>query len=447
MPKWAKRTLTVVAIVLVVALVLGVGVLAICTGDENSTSSQKWVAETIQNYYYEDVGDIDYRNTSIEEMVGLLDQYSEYYTYDEYMSVYYSNAGIKSGIGIAVSDWPDGGALVNEVYGDSPAYKAGLRKGDIVEQITAYGNFGNWHEVGGASDLIETLAGYGTDTDVYIYTKDSGTLTMRKAAYTASYVFMYTNETGYSIEYDDDYEPSVVECASDAIEYLPDNSAYIQILEFYGNADAELGMMLEKFYELEYDTIYLDIRNNGGGYMSVLQGMASYFIGDDDPVTYAEYREGTSYTEDETVYLPVKPDDGPDVRVSDDTTIYVLANNSTASASEALLGMLISYGFVEYEDVFISSYPREYLEMFGKEDKNERTYGKGIMQKSVMNGRTGEVLKLTVATLVWPDGETCIHDRGLTEEDGCRIVKAGWSVTRGDEELRSVVELSLPGSS
>lgn len=432
-----RRTIIIVVVVLVVAAVLAVGVLAMCTGDENSTSSRRWAAELIESYYYEDVGEIDYRIMEIEEMVdAYLDRYSAYYTYDEYMSEYYSNAGVKAGIGVVVSNSPSG-VVVSEVYGNSPAYKAGLRKGDVIEYLkrgssSARINFDD------ASALVSILSTFSTDEVIHLYVADSDEpIDVSRAAFQASYVFMSTGAADFSVEYDDEGEASLCETPSVEHSYLPENAAYIQITEFYGNADTELGMMLEKFYELEMDTVILDLRNNGGGYMSVLQGMASYFIDEEDVVTYADYRNTSS--DNVTEYYPTKTD--VDVKVDPDTDIYVLANLGTASASEALIGMLVSYDFVPYENVFISSFSDDYLEYSGNSEKNGRTYGKGIMQQSFMNSRTGEVLKLTVATLYWPDGKkTCIHDRGLSEEDGCRLSEAAWTVTRGDEELKGVAK-------
>ena len=63
------------------------------------------------------------------------------------------------------------------------------------------------------------------------------------------------------------------------------------------------------------------------------------------------------------------------------------------------------------------------------------------MQSTFVNDKTGEALKLTVAKIFWPDGTTCIHDKGITVEDGCTPVKADWQHTKYDEELQKVSEI------
>ena len=120
----------------------------------------------------------------------------------------------------------------------------------------------------------------------------------------------------------------------------------------------------------------------------------------------------------------------------------MLANGGTASASEALIGAMICYGALDYENIFLSQYSDEYkswLKKTGQELKDARTYGKGIMQSTFENAFTGEALKLTTAKIFWPDGKTSIHDRGVLLSDGCRAASAAWQHTKGDEELKGVV--------
>ena len=63
------------------------------------------------------------------------------------------------------------------------------------------------------------------------------------------------------------------------------------------------------------------------------------------------------------------------------------------------------------------------------------------MQTTFRNDKTGEALKLTTAQIFWPDGETSIHDKGVTLANGCTAVKTAWQHTLPDEELRSAVEI------
>ena len=116
----------------------------------------------------------------------------------------------------------------------------------------------------------------------------------------------------------------------------------------------------------------------------------------------------------------------------------VLADNGTASASEALIGVLIDNGVMDYGDVYISDFSESYLKFTGTADKNGRTYGKGIMQTTFVNHSTGEALKLTTAKIYWPKGDVSIHDVGLTDEK-CKTVPTDWEVTYGDTQLAAAV--------
>ena len=129
--------------------------------------------------------------------------------------------------------------------------------------------------------------------------------------------------------------------------------------------------------------------------------------------------------------------------VDADTEVYVLANSDTASASEALIGCLVSYGVLDYEDIYISEYSESYLDAMGytaEQLKSGKTYGKGIMQSTFYNRQTGEALKLTTAQIYWPDGTT-IHDRGLSAADGCKTVEAPLPISGDGQELRSAVQM------
>ena len=65
---------------------------------------------------------------------------------------------------------------------------------------------------------------------------------------------------------------------------------------------------------------------------------------------------------------------------------------------------MICYGALEYENVFLSDYSKEYLDWLGssgQDVKTASTYGKGIMQSTFVNSFTGEALKLAGQTDVY----------------------------------------------
>ena len=108
--------------------------------------------------------------------------------------------------------------------------------------------------------------------------------------------------------------------------------------------------------------------------------------------------------------------------------IYAAGNGNTASASEALLGAMISYGTLGYGDIFVTQTAGE---------DSARTYGKGIMQTTFRNGATGEAIKLTTAEIYWPNSVS-IHGKGITAADGAAAVQAVSYGEYGDPELSDI---------
>ena len=96
---------------------------------------------------------------------------------------------------------------------------------------------------------------------------------------------------------------------------------------------------------------------------------------------------------------------------TDSTRIFVLADEFSASASECLIGAMVSFGAVDYADIFVR-----------KEGGVAKTYGKGIMQTSYVSPQ-GSALKLTTAEIFWPNGKS-IHGVGVTEKDGAVGISA-----------------------
>ena len=87
----------------------------------------------------------------------------------------------------------------------------------------------------------------------------------------------------------------------------------------------------------------------------------------------------------------------------------MLADENTASASEMLIGAMLSYDTQDKIEVVLAP---------SKDDDGQtvyKSYGKGIMQTTYVNTFDGEALKLTTAKLVWPDGKTCIHGVSITK--------------------------------
>ena len=107
--------------------------------------------------------------------------------------------------------------------------------------------------------------------------------------------------------------------------------------------------------------------------------------------------------------------------------ICILADSGSASASEALIGVMVDYGAVSYGDICLS-----------ERGGIAKTYGKGIMQSYFSLGLSGDMMKLTTAEILWPVTKTSIHDRGVLPEDGTKTVQEG---VTDEEELSAAIKV------
>ncbi len=400
----------------------------------SAVSSYEWVWGEIQKNYYDDVSEGDFLNSTLKGLTGgVLDSYSEYYTAEEYKKITSENAGNGSGLGVSYkfySDSPIGtGVLVVSVMGNSPAYRCGIKKGMIITGGISGGTQVNFSSSSEFADFIQAQ----TAGKEYTLITDKGRFETYNCDYVTSYCSLSTGTKSWECVYDGG-RLKVSETA-EGIDCLPEGAAYLSLSKFYGDAAYQAAELIKKFNAENCTSLILDLRNNGGGSVDVMQYIAQLFIGD---VAGASSTAMTAvYKSGKTAVYPVKKWTSGDTLIPAGTRVYVMANSGTASASEALMGVLISGGVTSYGQVYLSDFSQEYLDA-NTSAKNKRTYGKGIMQTTFVNKFTGEAVKLTTAKIYWPDG-TCIHDRGITEADGCKTVSAYWNATYGDDELQKVI--------
>ena len=432
-------TIAAAAVLLVTALFSGCGVFG-------SLNTKKWILSVIKSnyYYYDEIDKEVLEDLSIDEIVDRLDIYSEYYTPEELQALLKDNSGEKAGIGFsyvfvdagASTVYPDGGCLLVTVVGNSPAEKAGMKAGQVLTGGTYNGqtvSFGNADALG---EFVDPIAA-GVEFTLTVNTGDGvKDFTVSKQEYNSSYMFMATNASAWKPAFNGNGEVNgLTEVKDRKIEYLPDYTAYVSMSEFFGTAADEFGYLMKQFNANGCTSLILDLRNNGGGYVDVMQDMAGYFTSSLGSETHlamtAHYRNGKEEVYNCTAH-------SGDSLVSKDTTVYVLANSGTASASEALIGVLVSYNFLKYENIFLSDYNEQFLAWAGDNYGTAKSYGKGIMQTTFVNYFKGEALKLTTAQIYWPNGN-CIHGVGLTANDGCKVVQADWLVTPDDTELQRIV--------
>lgn len=349
------------------------------------------------------------------------DEYAQYYGKAEFERIAEENEGHYSGFGMTF--YNDGKNIypVYNVVGNSPAYRAGMKSDDVItgakkSDETEFTEFEN------GSEMLEYLGEIKKNEEVTLRVSRGESellFTLKRESYTASYVLYKDAEGSVSFTYDGD-NLMTEENAEDKMSLSPD-VCYISLSAFEGEAAAQIKRALEIMNERGKSKMIFDLRHNGGGDMSVLTEIASYLVKADGRfvVTYINGKNESSDVKTISRYYEhVKG-------------ITVLADSGTASASECLIGAMISLGSVAGENGFSYS---DVLVEYNKERGDYSTYGKGIMQSTYMLS-TGGALKLTTAKIVWPDGETCIHGKGIAQTDEKNQINSENAITRALEIL------------
>ena len=421
--KLVKRVLCVVGGVAVVAAAFFGGMLTRWYTIEPEMRTLIKVKEKIDKEYYYDISDESFYDAIFSTVnARLLDPYSGYMTAEEYAAALQDMAGNRSGIGLVVSSRTATGEkqmLVTRVSGNSPAEAAGITSGSY---IVGFGKSETEIEKSEDFSVFEKFLAERAEGENFCLQvkKDAQTriYTICKRAYVENYVFYRSNANAYSFETTQNATP--VEKGA-PLACLGDDTAYIRLVQFAGNAAEEFDQAMGLFKTEGKKNLVLDLRGNGGGYLDILQKIAKYFCKNSDkdkPVAaIADYGEKKEY------YLAA--DNVYGEYFAADSRICVLADSGTASASECLIGVMVDHGATAYADICLS-----------ERGGVAKTYGKGIMQTTYyVDMIKRDAIKLTTAEIRWPS-EYCIHGRGVLPEDGTKTVAENYD---GDGELKAAL--------
>lgn len=389
----------------------------------SDVSSAAWIVSVIENNYCvydEETGEVKEFDAEdyAEALVTLLDKYSSYYTPEEYSDVVSTSKGNNYGIGLAfLVDQTD--CTVFKVTGNSPADRVGIKSGDVVTRGVYEGVDRTFSD---SSELLSFLSGCGKQS-ITLYVQRNGTpltFTLKKEAFTTAYVTYFDNEVSGKFRTDDSGSLTLFSEPDSEMNCLASDTAYISLSQFEGGASEQIGKALAFMRERKKTKLIFDLRDNGGGYMTKLSEIASYFVYADDG--------------EKCLVATVKDKNGNVERFESTSDFFdasiekitVLANENTASASECLIGAMLYYG---------RAFGRDGLIIEKNSQGVAKTYGKGIMQTTFLNVYTGEALKLTTAYVFQPDGKTSIHGKGFTPTVE-NAVEKGFAVARAIEVLK-----------
>lgn len=341
---------------------------------------------------------------------GLLDEYSYYYTEEEYNSLILNRKGKYDGYGFSVYNE---NCVVYKVTGNSPADQQGLKAGDKIVSIIL--SDGTEKKTSTGIDLSIALSGIDYSSAVTFVIDRNGrmeSITVTPSPYVASYIYYCDSET--TLVFRDNGKGNLKGVAKDGgMQSLGEKTAYIRLDQFEGGAAEQLKSALEYMKERGRENLIFDLRDNGGGDMEVLVDIASYLIiNNNKRNTVVAYSEGKNDTEKYSFNRSKFYDNV--------SKIAVLANENTASASECLIGAMLVYG---------DRFDKNSLIIEKNAEGVARTFGKGIMQ-TTYGLIQGGAFKLTTARILWPDKSTCIHAKGIVANQENAVKKGQSAIDR-----------------
>lgn len=305
-------------------------------------------------YYQEPDTDALIENATRGLLYGLEDPYSYYYNAQEWTDMWADDEGEYGGIGLQLlGNYLDYSVTITRVFKDTPAQRAGVRKGDLLVrvediEVTAYSMQDAVNVMRGTTDEvveIEVLRG-----QEYI------TFQIPRA-------IIHVNRIEYTM--------------------LDDQVGYIALYEFAGESQQEFAAALMDLRSKGAKSLVLDLRDNGGGWVDAAIDIADLFL-DKQLMVYAQDRYGNK---DTSGYFTQKG--------KDNIPLIILVNENSASSSEILAGGLQAAGRARLVGV--------------------KTFGKGIIQTVIPLNDNTEGFQMTYAQYFLSNGQA-VHKIGITPD-------------------------------
>lgn len=162
-----------------------------------------------------------------------------------------------------------------------------------------------------------------------------------------------------------------------------DKTAIISVYRFSEDTGTLVQSFTKDFKNKRINKVILDLRNNGGGYVTAARDLLSLWLDGDKILTQKSATIGQTVTYAKRGEATLK-----------DMKTIVLVNNATASASEIVAGALKDY---------------KKATILGT-----KTYGKGVVQ-TMLELSGGSLLKITTAHWYTPEGQT-INKTGISPD-------------------------------
>ncbi|WP_027722430.1 S41 family peptidase [Maridesulfovibrio zosterae] len=304
------------------------------------------VLDLVEHNYVKDLSRKELVDDAVKGMLEQLDPHSTFLSTEDFKDMQEATSGEFSGIGIEIS-MEKGRLIVVTPIDDTPAFKAGLKAGDIILEID-----GESTQSISLMEAVGKIKGKrGTDVVLTVLHKNAN-------------------------------KPDKITITRDSIQIksvkhqeLEDGYLYIRLTRFSENTTREMHKALTEYKKSHtLKGVILDLRNNPGGLLTQAVSVADTFL-DEGLIVYIEGRDKISRKDFMAKSQPT------DI----DVPVVTLINAGSASASEIVSGAL-------------KDHDRALL-------LGERTFGKGSVQ-TIIPMSDGSGIKLTTALYYTPSGRS-----------------------------------------
>jgi carboxyl-terminal processing protease len=269
---------------------------------QDSVKSFTRVLSIVERNYADPV-DVDKAiyDGAIPGMLRVLDPHSNFFDPRQYALFREEQQGKYYGVGMTVQG-RDNQTIVLAPFVGSPAYKAGIRPGDIIQKVDGKSCTGlTTTEV---ADMLKGAKG----TTVHISLGREG--------------------------WDKPIDVTVVrdEIPRPGVEYftmVKPGIGYVRVSTFNETTDNDLAEALKQLDVSKLDGLIIDLRNNGGGLLNQAVGMSDMFLDKNEIVVSHRGRSSS-----EKRYYALRGNQGIEV------PLIVLINGQSASASEIVAGSI-----------------------------------------------------------------------------------------------------------
>ena len=343
-----KIIMLMVLVAFITFLITTIGMQEYFYGNNNKEGNDAIVSDLnnfrkiIDKYYLGEVDEEKLKEGAIKGYIeGLEDPYTEYISKEDMQDYLEDTMGNFVGIGIyMVKDTQTNKIMVLSPIKNSPAEKAGIQPGDYIVKINDVEYTGE--QMTEASNKIKGEEGSTVKLEIL---REDETLT-----------FEIKREN---------IKVNPVEG-----KVLENNIGYIAFSSFDQETAEDFKKEYEELSKRGIKSLIVDLRNNGGGIVSVALEIADYFTPKDSVLLYEVDKNNNEEIE--------KSKNDPIINMP----VILLTNENTASSSEILAGALKDYG----KATIVGT----------------TTYGKGVIQE-ILTFKDGSGLKITTKEYQTPN--------------------------------------------